>query len=438
MQKQKNSGIAAQLIRFCLPLILSGILQQLYSWADAFIVGNVEGETALAAVGSVGSAVSLLTMAITGFTSGISILAAQKYGGKLYDFIPKILSTFSVLLGVLFLVLSLGGILLSDTLLRLLETPAEITEPAGQYLSIVFFGVPFLAVYNTFSAVIRGVGDSRLPFLSILVSSIANVILDILFVSFFHWGVPGAAFATVLSQASMTLFLIFRGIHKHPLIRPAKGTGLFHKTALIEGIRLGIPPTVQSCITSAGNMVLQGFMNSFGTQTVAAITTAYRVDSIILLPIINLGSGISTIVAQNHGAGDHQASHRVLNVGTVLMTAISVVLTVVVITAGGPTIRLFGVSEEAVSIGAEFFRNLGMFYVVYGLATAFRGYVEGTGDTLFASITGILTLFVRIAGSFAFRSVWGNMVIAWAEVISWVFLTLMLFCRCLRNRKKYT
>jgi len=435
--EKQNGRIAVILIRFCLPLILSGVLQQLYSWADAFIVGNVEGETALAAVGSVGSAIGLFTMAITGFSSGVSILAAQKYGGRLYEDIPRILLIFALLLGCVSAALAAGGIAAADLFLQLLDTPAEMTGSAGSYLRVVFLGIPFLAVYNAFAAVIRGIGDSRAPFLSVLLSSLSNVVLDILFVSVFGWGVPGAAWATVCSQAAMTVFLAIYGFRKHAMLRPPKKERLFQREIFTEGLRLGLPPMVQSCITSAGNMVLQGFMNGFGTQTVAAITTAYRVDSIILLPIINLGSGISTITAQKFGAGDYPGTRKVLKTGAFLMCIVSVALTALVVTIGGPTIALFGVSGEAVEIGRMFFRNLGMFYLVFGLSAAFRGYLEGLGDVVFASVCGILTLGVRIGGSFLFRPLWGNMVIAWAEVISWVYLLLLMLSRSIRNFRKY-
>ncbi len=436
-KEMQGKSLAGMLIRFCLPLILSGILQQLYSWADAFILGNVEGETALAAVGSVGSSISLLTMAITGFSSGISVLAAQKFGGKAFDAIPKILILFSVLLGGIFTLLSAAGIGLTDGILRLLDTPAEMTVPAGEYLRIVLCGVPFLAVYNVFAAVIRGIGDSRIPFLAVLVSSLTNVLLDILFVAVLRKSVPGAAWATVISQAAMTLFLILYGFRKHTMLRVSGKISLYDREIFADGLRLGIPPMVQSCITSAGNMVLQGFMNGFGTQTVAAITTAYRVDSIILLPIINLASGISTITAQKFGAGDFPGTRKVLKTGLWMMCAISLALTALVVTIGGPMIGLFGVGKEAVEIGREFFRDLGMFYLVFGIAASFRGYMEGLGDVLFASIIGIATLLVRIFCSYLFRPLWGNMVIAWAEVISWVFLLLLLLCRTVRDLRIY-
>ena len=301
---KKPENIALVLIKFSIPLILSGILQQLYSWADAFIVGNVEGEASLAAIGSTMSIVNFFVMAITGFTLGLSILAAQRYGAGDFEIIPKILSTFTVILGVVFTLAAVAGSIFSPQLLALMRTDAQMLSPALSYLSTVFLGVPFLAVYNVYSAVLRGVGDSRAPFFAIIVSTVVNIILDIIFVAVLHMGTFGAAVATVTAQGAMTVFTVIYAVKKHKLLRFKLSGGMMCRRSFTDGMRLGIPTMIQSCVTAFGSLVLQNFMNGFGTATVAAITTAYRVDSMILLPIINLSSGISTITAQSHGAGD--------------------------------------------------------------------------------------------------------------------------------------
>ena len=196
-----RSGIAGALIKFSLPLIGSGVLQQLYSWADAFIVGNVEGELALAAVGSTSTLVNFFITAITGFSLGLAILAAQKYGKQEAESISRVLSTFSIFLGGVFLVLAGLGIALTPSLLRLLHTTEDTVRLAEEYLRIVFAGVPFLAVYNVYSAVLRGLGNSKAAFYSVLLSSAVNVVLDIVFVYNFRMGVAGAAIATDIAQA---------------------------------------------------------------------------------------------------------------------------------------------------------------------------------------------------------------------------------------------
>ena len=207
-------SIAYGLITFSLPLILSGILQQLYNWADAFIVGNVEGERALAAVGATTTVINFYLMAITGFTLGLSILVGQRFGGGRTDSVPQVLSTFSVTLGVFFAILAAVGIWLTSPILHLLHTTPDTVLLAEAYLRIIFLGIPFLAVYNVYSAALRGMGDSRAPFLAVLISSVVNVALDLYFVAVLHWGVSGAAIATVVSQAAMTVFIILYAVKK--------------------------------------------------------------------------------------------------------------------------------------------------------------------------------------------------------------------------------
>ena len=427
----RTEGIASALIKFSLPLILSGILQQLYNWVDAFIVGNVEGELALAAIGATSTVVNFYLMAITGFTMGLSILFAQKFGRGETAAIPRILSTFSVLMGAFFFVLAAAGSYLVSPLLQLLHTTQDTIVLAESYLRILFAGIPFLAIYNVYSAALRGIGDSRAPFWAILFSSVINAVLDILFVSWMHWGVEGAASATVLSQAGMTMFLVLYAVKKHPVLRFRIQKKMISRSCLFQGIHLGFPPMVQSSISAFGSLLLQNFMNGFGTQTVAAVTTAYRIDTIILLPIINLGSGISTMVAQSHGAGDGKRARKILRAGEVIMTVISLALTLLVIPTGGRLIAMFGVGPEAEEIGKCFFQQIAGFYVAYGLAMALRGYLEGIGKVFYSSMAGIAALLFRIVVSYALAGLFGNMVIAYAEAFSWIVMLILYGIRLL-------
>ena len=423
-----QGNIAKILILFTIPLVLSGLFQQLFNWVDAFIVGNVEGELALAAIGATSAIYNLFITIIVGFTSGLSILAAQQYGMGKLEKLKITLSTFVFLLGGFFTLIAILGIIFTSPILRLLNTPDNLFVIAGQYLRIMFVGIPFLAVYNVYTAMLRGLGDSRAPFLSILISSIANVLLDILFVVILPYGAAGAAVATVISQGAMTLFiLVYTSKNYHHLKfqfnrNEMNKKNFIDRNILKEGSEFGLPPSIQAGTSSLGNILLQRFMNGFGEQTVAAITTAYRVDSVILLPIVNFGSGIATVVAQNIGAGNHERANKALKIGLLLMAAISISLTAVVLLTGEYLLAMFGLTQTSVAIGKEFFRAIASFYLVFGLAMAVRGYLEGKGDMVFSGIAGLISLFVRIAASYALAERFGNMVIAYAEALSWVVL----------------
>ncbi len=425
-----QGSIAKALTAFTVPLILSGVFQQLFNWVDAFIVGNVEGELALAGIGAVTSTYSMFVMVIVGFTSGLSVLAAQRFGMGRTEELKYILALFSLILGGIFLAVCGSGTVFVEEILVLLDTPKDIFQNAENYLRIMFAGIPFLAVYNTCCAVLRGLGDSRAPFSSVLVCSVINVALDLVFVAQLRQGTAGAAIATVLSQIAMTVYVVCYAVRRYPMLRIASLRELLPRRTLGEGARFGLPPAIQSGTTSFGNILLQRFMNGFGDQTVAAITTAYRVDTVLLLPIINFGSGVATMVAQNAGAGQPERARQALKTGAGMIAGVSLLLTFLIVLAGERLIAMFGLTPEPVRIGQAFFVRIGSFYVVYGLAMAVRGYLEGLGDMVFSGMVGIAALLVRIAASYALAGLFGRMVIAYAEAISWLVLLGLYLLRC--------
>ena len=176
-------------------------------------------------------------------------------------------------------------------------------------------------------------------------------------------------------------------------------------------------------------------MNGFGEQTVAAITTAYRVDTMILLPIINFGSGVATVVAQNIGAKNYERANETLKIGVIIMAAISICLTVLVLFTGEYLLTMFGLTRESVQIGNSFFRAIASCYIIYGLSMTLRGYLEGTGDMIFSGIAGFVSLIVRIVASYMFAGRFGNMVVAYAEAFSWVVLLSLYIIRFLKIRR---
>lgn len=214
-----TKSAAKALLLFTLPLIMSGLFQQLFNWVDAFIVGNVEGELALAGIGATTSLYNLFVTVITGFTSGLAVLSAQLFGRGEKERIRKVLSTYTILMGVAFLLIAAAGILLAEHILHLMNTPEHIFDSAESYLRIILIGVPFLAVYNTYSAVLRGIGNSRVPFIAVLISSGVNVVLDLLFVAGLGYGAAGAAAATAMAQAAMTVYVILYTCRRYPLLR---------------------------------------------------------------------------------------------------------------------------------------------------------------------------------------------------------------------------
>ena len=364
--------ILRRLTVFSVPLILSGLLQQLFNWVDALIVGNILGETVLAGVGSTTSLYNLFIMILTGLTSGLSVLFAQQHGEGKPEENAKLLATYAVLLTGIFTIISAAGIVFLGPILTRMDTPPDLYETARAYLGVVLMGIPFLALYNTYAACLRGRGNSAVPFAAVLICSVANGILDWIFIAYCGFGVRGAASATVLSQIAMTVFLVLYTVKACPDLRFSLFRRNKNGTTLRRGASYALPPAIQSSVTAVGNLFLQRFMNSFGEQTVAAITTAYRIDSVLLLPIFNFSTGISTLVAQETGARNPEEARRIFRLGTVMMAGISLGLTALILLTGRFLLSMFGLTMESVSIGADFFRSIATFYVVFGISQSFN------------------------------------------------------------------
>ena len=436
MQTLKKQSIARELLAFSLPLILSGVLQQLYSWADAFIVGHAEGELQLAAIGATGSITSLLINTILGFTLGLSIMAAQNYGRGDLPKIRGILSGFLPILCAAYTVLVVLAIVFARPVLRIMNTPPEIFEYALEYLRIVFIGIPFLACYNTFAALLRAVGNTKAAFYAVLLSSALNVALDVLFIVVLPFGVGGAAFATVVSQAAMTGFIIIYTAKKHPELMKKRSERRFDGHIISEGVSFSVPPTIQNSVTSFGNLILQNFMNGFGAATVLAITTAYRVDCIMLLPIVNLGAAISSMVARAKGAGDGEKIKNTFKTSLIMMIIVAAVLSLCMFLFGAKFIAMFGVTGEALQKGELFFRDLAIFYTLFGVGMVLRSVLEGVGDVTACSIIGIITLCVRIGLSYLLKPVFDGRTIAFAEGFAWIVMLVLFTLRIIGQRSK--
>ena len=421
--------ISRELLVFSIPMILSAVFQQMFSWADALIVGNFAGEQALAAIGTTSSCYNILLDLILGATAGITILAARYAGAGEQDRVRRLLATFVRVLPAGTLVLVIGGILSASPLMRLLDTPEEILGDTILYLRWMYAGLLFLAVYNTLAAVLRGTGDSRTPFLAVVLAGAANILLDLLFVAGFRLGVGGAAAATFLTQGIMTVYLWICTQRRMPylmqgLIRDTVDPRMFR-----EGMFYALPLMIQGAVASFGKVILTGFRNGFGIPVIAAISTAYRVDTVLISPVRNLGAAVAAKVSQRLGAGEREESRMVLRSGLGLGIGFAAVMTVFVVICGDSLIGIFGVSAEVRQIGAAFFRYLGQFYIICALMEVLHGYLQGIGDVRFTAGNLLFQLLVRIVLSYALKGALGWTVIAYAEGLSWCAAVMTAFFR---------
>lgn len=426
--------ILKKLVCFSAPLILSGILQQLFNWVDALIVGNYLGENALGGVGATTSIYNLSVNIIVGFTLGLTVKFAGNFGEGKQEESRKLLAKYSVILGAVFLAVCIAAIICVPLILDIMETPIELYDYARDYLRFVLMGIPFLAVYNTFAAALRGRGNSKTPFVAVIICSTTNALLDYLFTAICGFGVTGTAVATAISQCVMAVYLVLYTFAKYPELRFSFSNLKEYKGVVRKSIKFCIPPAAQSSVTSVGNVFLQRFMNGFGETTVSAITTAYRVDTVLFLPMVNFSTAIATLVAQERGAKNTEAAKKIFKLGTILIMGMAILLAIIMVVFGKYLLSMFGLTAEAIQIGVEFFNSIAIFYLVYGLCMSIKGFLEGCSDMLFSGITGICALFVRIGCSYAFKELMDKSVIAYAEVFAWVFMLIVLFVRYLQKR----
>ena len=421
--------VALELLRFSLPLILSGVLQQLYNWADAFIVGNVEGEAALAAVGCTTSTINFYVMAITGFTLGLSILFAQRYGSGQTEEIPAILSSFSLLLGGIFLVLAALGILFALPLLTLLHTTEDTIALAGDYLRIVLMGIPFLAVYNVYSAALRGIGDSKAPFYAVLLSSVTNVVLDILLVAVLRWHVAGAAIATVISQYAAGVGIMLYTLRSSKLLSFSFRDMKPERKLMKEISSLSVLTSMQQSIMNLGILMVQGLVNSFGTGVMAAFAAGVKIDSIAYMPLQEFGNAFSTFVSQNMGASRHDRVRKgvVFAFLTALLFGLAVSAVVFLIPDQLMAVFIDPSETDIIDIGRGYLRIEGACYIGIGLLFMLYGYYRAICMPGMSVILTVLSLGTRVALSYMLAPVpgIGETGIWWSIPIGWALADLV-------------
>lgn len=419
MKKESYADTATELLRFSIPMILGAVFQQMFSWADALIVGNFAGEQALAAIGTTTSCVTLLMDLILGAAAGITILAARFSGAGEREKVRRLTVTFLRLIPFGAGIAAVIGILSAGALMRLLATPAEILSQAVLYLRWMYAGTVFLAVYNTLAAILRGLGNSRAPFLAVTAAGTANVILDYLLVAGLHLGIGGAAAATVATQTMMAVFLlVYTWRNENDLLSDLQKEKP-DRQMFREGMHYALPLMIQGTAASVGKVVLTGFRNGFGIAVIAAVSTAYRVDTVLISPVRSLGAAVAARVSAKLGAGREDKARQMFGAGLVMGMAFAAVMTGFVMVFGSPLIGIFGVSDEVRLLGSQFFRHLGQFYIICAVMEVMHGYLQGRGMVRFAAANLLFQLGVRIVLSYRLKNLLGWPVIAYAEGFSW-------------------
>jgi putative MATE family efflux protein len=382
------------IVLFALPMLLGNVFQQFYNMVDSWVVGRFLGTEALAAVGTNFSVVFLMLALIMGVTMGTSVLVAQYYGAR--DFKKVRAAVDSGYIFIFWAGLGLTGLGLATAapILRLLDVPERIMPEATAYLRVIFAGSLATFGYNAVSSILRGLGDSKTPLYFLIVATLVNVALDLLFVAVLGWGVAGAAWATVISQAISFLGALAVLDKRNEFARLDLRAIQFDKAVFAESLRIGLPTGVQQTLVAAGMMALSRVVNGFGAATMAAFAAAGRLDSFASMPAMNLGQALSTFVGQNLGAGKPERVRRGHLSALIVGACISVVTSILVMSLGAPLIAFFSTDAAVIAIGARYLFIVGAFYLLFCTMFINNGVLRGSGDAMIPMINTLLALWV--------------------------------------------
>ncbi|MCQ2406797.1 MAG: MATE family efflux transporter [Oscillospiraceae bacterium] len=387
---------------FALPIMLGQLLQQLYSTVDGIIVGNYVSQKALAAVGACTSLAFVFIAIAMGMSGGCSIVISQLYGAKKMDELKKTeVTTIWLLLGLGIAVTAVCLIFSKAMIYSILKIgDSEIAQQARIYIIIYSLGLTAQFLYNAIAAILRALGDSKAVLYFLLVSTIANIILDLLFVAGFRMGVFGAAFATVLAQIACTVVSFIYMFRRFPELRIARNELSPDMGKLKVCVKMGIPTTIQQLIVSCGHVTLQRLINSFGENTMAACTIGSRYEHYVSVPAISFLQAEAAFSGQNAGAGRYDRVKRGLFSAIIMDVIIVVILSVILFAFASPLSALFGVDGIALSQAIEYIRFVCLFYFLFAIYIPLNGCFQGCGIPIAGTICSFLALGSRIIISY--------------------------------------
>lgn len=375
-----EGSILRHLILFSIPLLIGNVFQLLYNTVDSLVVGNFIGKEAFAAVNATTPIINTLVGLFTGFATGASVVISQYFGARdrknLHDTVhTTILTTL-----IMSVVLTIAGIWAAPKLLVMMKTPDDVFAHAQEYLTIYFAGLGGLMIYNMGAGILRAVGDSRRPLYFLLLSSILNTVLDLLFVLKFNMGVAGVAYATIIAQfvsGGLILAILIRSHTDYRLIpRHLRIT----KPILKRIVVIGFPAAIQMGITAFSNIFVQSYINAFGSSCMAGWGAYLKVDQFVLLPMQSVAISATTFVGQNLGAQKLTRAHQGTRIALLLSLGVTVVLSIPMLVFARPLIGIFNSDEMALHYGVQTIYWLGSFLVVNCVNQVLAGVLRGRGD----------------------------------------------------------
>lgn len=385
------------ILLFTVPMLIGNIAQQLYNTVDSVVVGNYVGDNALAAVGSAGPILNLLIVLFIGISVGASIMVSQYFGARKREDLSVAIANSIVLTGISSVIVMVLATVAARPLLVLLKTPDSILDWCTSYLRILFLGISGLAFYNILSGILRGLGDSISALWYLIVSSVLNIILDLVFVIRFDMGVSGVALATVIAQAISAVLCLLKLMRMKDLF---DFKARYFKLTRQHGyniIRLGLPSGITQAIMSMAMLVVQSLTNSFGEQFIASNVIVMRVDGFAMLPNFSFGTAMTTYAGQNVGARAYDRVTQGARQGTFMAIGFSASITALILLFGRHLMAIFTNTEDLVILSMNMMRILAVGYIAMAIIQSLSGVMRGAGDTMTPMwISIVMTIFLRV------------------------------------------
>lgn len=413
--------------KFCLPLFASIIFQQLYNIADSLVAGKFIGENALAAVAN-SYEITLIFIAFAfGCNIGCSVIVSQFFGAKDYKNMKTSVYTAMISTAVLCAVLMLFGVLFCGNLLKLIKTPSTILNDSKLYLDIYIYGLPFMFFYNMATGIFSALGDSKTPFIFLVVSSVTNIFVDIIFVKAFNMGIAGVAWATFICQgisAVLAVIVVFLRLSK---IKVLQRCPVFSFIILVKLLKIAIPSILQQSFISIGNIIIQSVINEFGAGTIAGYSAAVKLNNLVITSFTTLANGISNFTAQNLGAGKSERIRDGFKAGLKMVWIISIPLVLLYFFAGKQLLYLFldNPTNTAIHTGIMFLCILSPFYFVVSAKLVADGILRGAGLMSRFMITTFTDLILRVVLAIILSKQFGSTGIWCAWPIGWSIATTL-------------
>ncbi|MFR7478012.1 MAG: MATE family efflux transporter [Acutalibacteraceae bacterium] len=377
-----SGSISKRMVSFALPLLLGNLFQQLYNTVDSLIVGNFLGSTALAAVSSSGSLIFMLIGFFSGISAGAGVVVSRYFGAEDEDGIHCAVHTtvaFGLVAGV---VMTVAGILLSPQILLWMGTPESVMPESVTYLQVYFYGSLGFVMYNIFVGILQAVGDSRHPLYYLMISSVINLVLDIVFIENFHTGVGGAALATVISQVFSAILCLIQLLRTHESYRLSIADIRFDAKMLKQIIRIGLPSGVQNSIIAFANVVVQSYINAFGEMAMAGYGAYSKIEGFAFLPINSFTMAMTTFVGQNLGARQEERTKKGARFGILTTVILAELIGVGVFLLAPQLIAAFDSTPDVIYFGVEKARTAALFYFLLAFSHSVAAVLRGAGKAV--------------------------------------------------------